>query len=237
MQRIFIAALAALSLAFIAPAAASAQYEVPYFYPTSNPTPYPPVAGLEDHPFGFGINWAPDAALEADFVDYIAWNSARERLPAARRLLRRQHLLHPVRPDRHRVLRPDPRRRPLAGPDRPLRPAGGRPSRPLLRLRRVRQRPQQYVFCWFSYGAARLLPPPYGARANINMRTCSAEAAVVVSPGTWTTATPATAAECVSTLSRPAPQRATTTRSGSAAINSRSTCPRPRVTTSRTPRP
>lgn len=75
MQRIFIAALAALSLAFIAPAAASAQYDPPYFYPTSNPTPRPVITGLEDHPFGFGANWAPDSPLEADFVDYIAWTA------------------------------------------------------------------------------------------------------------------------------------------------------------------
>lgn len=75
MQRIFIAALAALAFALIAPAAASAQYQVPYFYPTSQPTPYPPVSGLEDHPFAFGANWAPGSPLEADFVDYVAWDT------------------------------------------------------------------------------------------------------------------------------------------------------------------
>ena len=73
MHRILTAAFAALALALIAPAAASAQYESPYFYPTEFPTPYPPVAGLQAHPFGFGGNWALDSPLEADFADYVAW--------------------------------------------------------------------------------------------------------------------------------------------------------------------
>ena len=75
MQRIFIAALAALSFVLIAPAAASAQYQLPYFYPTAEPAPQPPVSGLQEHPFLFGANWAPDSPLEADFVDYVAWHS------------------------------------------------------------------------------------------------------------------------------------------------------------------
>lgn len=75
MQRIFIAALAALSLALIAPNAASAQYQIPYVYPTSQPSPRPPIPGLVEHPFGFGANWAQNSALEADFVDYVAWDA------------------------------------------------------------------------------------------------------------------------------------------------------------------
>jgi hypothetical protein len=75
MQRIFIAALAALTLSLIVPALASAQYQVPYVYPTSQPMPLPPLTGLEDHPLGFGANWAPDSPLEDDFVDYTAWTT------------------------------------------------------------------------------------------------------------------------------------------------------------------
>ena len=30
---------------------------------------------MEEHPFSFGANWAPDSALEADFVDYVAWGA------------------------------------------------------------------------------------------------------------------------------------------------------------------
>lgn len=73
MPRTLIAAVAALAVALIAPAAASAQYSPPYSYPTAATTPYPPVAGLEEHPFGFGANWASGSPLEADFAEYIAW--------------------------------------------------------------------------------------------------------------------------------------------------------------------
>ena len=126
MQRIFIAALAALSLALIAPAAASAQYAAPVLLPDLHPTPYPPVPGLEDHPFGFGANWAPDSPLEADFVDYVAWNAIESdyRLRAGAyddSIYYAQSGL--IGTD---VLRPDARRRRLAGPDRPLRPARDR---------------------------------------------------------------------------------------------------------------
>jgi hypothetical protein len=75
MPRTLIAALAALAIALIAPAAASAQYAPPYFYPSASTTPYPILPGLEDHPFGFGANWAANSPLEADFADYVAWRS------------------------------------------------------------------------------------------------------------------------------------------------------------------
>jgi hypothetical protein len=68
-----IAALAALAIALILPGAASAQYAPPYFYPTGYMTPHPPVTGLQDHPFGFGANWAVNSPLEADYADYVAW--------------------------------------------------------------------------------------------------------------------------------------------------------------------
>jgi hypothetical protein len=73
LPRTLIAALAALAVALILPTAASAQYAPPYFYPTGYTTPHPPVAGLQDHPFGFGANWALGSPLEADFADYAAW--------------------------------------------------------------------------------------------------------------------------------------------------------------------
>jgi hypothetical protein len=73
MSRTLIAAVAAFAIALIAPAAASAQYTPPYSYPTAATTPYPPLSGLEEHPFGFGENWASGSALEADFAEYIAW--------------------------------------------------------------------------------------------------------------------------------------------------------------------
>ena len=75
MPRALIAALAAFAIALVLPAAASAQYSPPYFYPSASSTPHPPVLGLEDHPFGFGANWAADSPLEADFADYVAWRS------------------------------------------------------------------------------------------------------------------------------------------------------------------
>jgi hypothetical protein len=75
MSRTVIAAVAALAIALIVPAAASAQYSPPFSYPTAVTLPYPPVSGLEVHPFGFGGNWAANSPLEADFAEYIAWRS------------------------------------------------------------------------------------------------------------------------------------------------------------------
>ncbi len=75
MSRTFIAAVTALAIALIVPAAASAQYSPPFSYPTAVTLPYPPVSGLEVHPFGFGGNWAANSPLEADFAEYIAWRS------------------------------------------------------------------------------------------------------------------------------------------------------------------
>lgn len=75
MHRILIAAFAALALALAAPTAASAQYQPPYFFPTADSTPHPPVAGLEDHEFTFGSHWATGTPLTEDFADYIAWGA------------------------------------------------------------------------------------------------------------------------------------------------------------------
>src|SRR5688572_19575157 len=75
MHRILIAAFAALALALVAPAAASAQYSPPYFFPTADSGPHPPVAGLEDHEFTFGSHWATGTPLTEDFADYIAWTA------------------------------------------------------------------------------------------------------------------------------------------------------------------
>ena len=75
MPRTLIAALAALAIALIAPAAASAQYAPPYFYPSASPAPLPVMPGLEEHPFTFGAHWAADSPLQVDFADYVAWRN------------------------------------------------------------------------------------------------------------------------------------------------------------------